>query len=185
MHIQGYALLTVQAHLHQLRPLPCKGGGLRGQDKCEAADTSHIAILFTGLYMIALGNGGVKAALPALGADQYDDKNPKEAAQLSSFFNWLLFSLTIGAIIGVTFIVWITTNQGWDWGFGICTLAILFGLVFVYMGKSLYRNNVPKGSPIIRILQVITITQNIMLFFIAYFMIIIKPVNVLHFHESL
>ncbi|KAG2666486.1 hypothetical protein I3760_15G063200 [Carya illinoinensis] len=154
IELLGYALLAVQAHLHQLRPLPCKGGGLSGQDKCEAAATSHVAILFTGLYMVALGTGGVKAALPSLGADQFDDKNPKEAAQLSSFFNWFLFSLTIGAILGVTFIVWITTNQGWDWGFGICTIAILCALVFVCMGKSLYRNNVPKGSPLVRILQV-------------------------------
>ncbi|KAG6624766.1 hypothetical protein CIPAW_16G050800 [Carya illinoinensis] len=142
IELLGYALLTVQAHFHQLRPIPCKDGGLYMQNNCEEADTSHVAILFNGLYMIALGIGGVKAAPPALEADQFNDKDPKEAAQLSSFFNWFLFSLTTGAIIGVTFVVWITSNQGWEWGFGICTVAVLFELVFVCMGKSMYRNNV-------------------------------------------
>lgn len=111
-------------------------------------------MLFTGLYLIALGTSGVKAALPSLGADQFDPKDPKEANQLSSFFNWFLFSLTIGATIGVTFLVYISTYQGWDWSFGVCTIAVLFAVVFISMGKSLYRNNVPKGSPIIRIFQV-------------------------------
>ncbi|KAG2663812.1 hypothetical protein I3760_16G050400 [Carya illinoinensis] len=153
IELLGYALLTVQAHFHQLRPIPCKDGGLYMQNNCEEADTSHVAILFTGLYMIALGIGGVKAAPPALEADQFNDKDPKEATQLSSFFNWFLFSLTTGAIIGVTFVVWITSNQGWEWGFGICTVAVLFELVFVCMGKSMYRNNVPKGSPLLRIIK--------------------------------
>jgi len=54
----------------------------------------------------------------------------------------------------VTILVWITTNQGWEWGFGICSVAVLFSLIFVCMGKSLYRNNKPMGSPLLRILQV-------------------------------
>ncbi|XP_030950366.1 protein NRT1/ PTR FAMILY 4.5-like [Quercus lobata] len=151
MELLGYALLAVQAHFPHLRPIPCKGH----MNKCEAANSSQTAILFTGLYLVALGTSGVKAALPALGADQFnDEKNPKEVAQLSSFFNWFLLSLTIGAILGVTILVWITTNQGWEWGFGICFVAVLFSLIFVCMGKSLYRNNKPMGSPLLRILQV-------------------------------
>ncbi|GMY28583.1 protein NRT1/ PTR FAMILY 4.5-like [Fagus crenata] len=158
IELLGYALLAVQAFLPQLRPIPCKGVALSQMNKCEAADTSQVAILFTGLYMVALGTSGVKAALPALGADQFDDKdNPKEAAQLSSFFNWFLFSITIGAIIGVTLVIWVSSNKGWEWGFGICFVAVLFALIFVCMGKSLYRNNEPKGSPLLRILQVFVV----------------------------
>ncbi|KAI5563987.1 hypothetical protein POPTR_014G036200v4 [Populus trichocarpa] len=147
----GYALLTVQAHFHQLRPIPCKDVS---SDQCEAADGSQSAILFTGLYLIAFGTSGIKAALPSLGADQFDENDPKEAIQLSSFFNWFLLSLTVGAIIGVTVIVWLSANLGWDLGFGVCAIAVFFAIIFVGMGKSLYRNNVPKGSPLARIAQV-------------------------------
>lgn len=155
--MQGYGILTVQARFHQLRPIPCKDLATTQMSQCEAATGGHAAILYTGLYLVALGTGGIKAALPALGADQFDEKDPKEATQLSSFFNWFLFSLTIGAIIGVTFIVWIGVNLGWDWSFIVCTLTILFAIVFICMGNSLYRNNVPKGSPLIRIIQVLSI----------------------------
>ncbi|KAJ4824043.1 hypothetical protein Tsubulata_007441 [Turnera subulata] len=150
----GYALLTVQAHFPRLRPIPCKGVAPDEANQCEVASNTQVAILFTGLYLIAFGTSGMKAALPSLGADQFDDKDPKEASQLSSFFNWFLFSLTIGAIIGVTFVIWISTNEGWVWGLGICTIAVLFAIIFVCMGKSLYRNNVPKGSPLARLAQV-------------------------------
>lgn len=155
IELVGYALLAVQAHFHQLRPIPCKGIAPDQMNQCHAADSTQAAILFTGLYLIAFGTSGVKAALPSLGADQFNEKDPKEVTQLSSYFNWLLFSLTIGAIIGVTFVVWIGTNQGWDWSFGVCTIAVLFAMVFVCMGKSLYRNNVPRGSPFVRIMQVL------------------------------
>ncbi|KAA8528575.1 hypothetical protein F0562_035930 [Nyssa sinensis] len=155
IEVVGYALLTVQAHFHQLRPFPCKDVTPSKMNQCENADSSQVAILFTGLYLVAFGTGGIKAALPSLGADQFDERDPKEAALLSSFFNWYLLSITIGAMFGVTFVVWISDNQGWDWAFGVCTLAVLMAIVFLWMGKSIYRNNAPKGSPIIRILQVL------------------------------
>ncbi|XP_059637607.1 protein NRT1/ PTR FAMILY 4.5-like [Cornus florida] len=154
IEVLGYATLTIQAHFRELRPIPCKGVAPSKMNQCEAADSSQAAILFTGLYLVALGTGGVKAALPSLGADQFDQRDPKEASLLSSFFNWFLFSLITGAIFGVTFVVWISDNQGWDWAFGVCTIAVLVAILFLFMGKSLYRNNVPKGSPIVRILQV-------------------------------
>ncbi|WJX41283.1 hypothetical protein P8452_28659 [Trifolium repens] len=154
MELLGYGILTVQARFQQLRPIPCKDIAPIHMNQCEAATGSHAVILYTGLYLVALGTSGVKAALPALGADQFDDKDPKEASKLSSFFNWFLFSLTSGAILGVTFIVWISTNKGWDWSFTVSTLVVLFSIVFICMGKSLYRNNTPKGSPLIRIIQV-------------------------------
>ncbi|KAL9396620.1 hypothetical protein Peur_010873 [Populus x canadensis] len=151
VEFMGYGLLTVQAHFHHLRPSPCKGVS---PDQCEGADGSQAAILFAGLYLIAFGTSGVKASLPSLGADQFDENDPKEASQLSSFFNWFLFSITIGAILGVTIIVWISTNQGWDLGFGVCAIAVLLAIIFASMGKSLYRNNVPKGSPLTSFAQV-------------------------------
>ncbi|KAI4316752.1 hypothetical protein L6164_024700 [Bauhinia variegata] len=153
----GYCVLTVQAHWQELRPIPCNDVASSHGNQCEAANGGQSAILYIGLYLVALGTGGIKAALPALGADQFDDKDPKEAAQLSSFFNWFLFSLTIGAVVGVTFVVWIGANQGWDWSFGVCTIAVLLAILFICMGKSLYRNYAPKGSPLHRIIQVFVV----------------------------
>ncbi|XVF36209.1 hypothetical protein REPUB_Repub19eG0038600 [Reevesia pubescens] len=151
VELLGYVLLTVQAHFDQLRPTPCTDVS----KQCEAANTGQAAILYTGLYLVALGTSGIKAALPLLGADQFDSNDPKGAAQISSYFNWFVFSLTLGSIAGVTFVVWISSNKGWDWAFGFCTIAVLLAIVFLCIGKRFYRDNAPKGSPIIRILQVL------------------------------
>nr|XP_043616297.1 protein NRT1/ PTR FAMILY 4.5-like [Erigeron canadensis] len=149
--VVGYALLAVQAHFEQLRPTPCNPTQV---NQCQQATSNQEAILFTGLYLVAFGTGGVKAALPSLGADQFDERNPKEAESLASFFNWLLFSITTGAIFGVTFVVWICSNPGWDWGLGVCSIAVLVAALFLLMGRSMFRDYVPKESPILRILQV-------------------------------
>ncbi|GER40893.1 major facilitator superfamily protein, partial [Striga asiatica] len=150
----GYALLAVQAHLKQLRPFPCKDVQA---SQCVAASTNQEAMLFTSLYLVALGSGGVKAALPSLGADQFDSRDPKEAPCLSSYFNWYYFFVNIGAILGLTFIVWINTNTGWDWAFAVCAMAIMMGVLALSMGRCWYRHNVPRGSPITRILQVFVV----------------------------
>lgn len=147
--------MTIQARFEFLRPVPCQGAAVLNGNQCEAANNGQLAIFFSGLYLVALGTSGLKAGLPSLGADQFDENDQKEAASLSSFFNWFLFSLTVGAVIGVTFVVWINQNRGWEWGFGVCAVALFFALLFLYMGKSSYRNNVPKGSPVLSILQVI------------------------------
>ncbi|KAL7605133.1 hypothetical protein Lser_V15G18876 [Lactuca serriola] len=153
--VVGYALLAVQAHFQELRPIPCNAS--LGSE-CEPAGSGQEAILFTGLYLIAFGSSGIKGALPSLGADQFDERDPKEAESLASFFNWFLFSVTTGAIFGVTFVVWISSNQGWDWGFTVCSIAVLVAALFLLMGKSTYRSYVPKGeSPILRILKVFVV----------------------------
>ncbi|XP_062099208.1 protein NRT1/ PTR FAMILY 4.6-like [Humulus lupulus] len=151
----GYTLLLVQAHRPELRPPTCVDNI---NHQCVEATTGEAAVLYAGLYFIALGSGGIKAALPALGADQFNERDPKEASQLSSFFNWFLFSLTIGAIFGVTLVVWISTTKGWDWGFAFCLIAVFLAVLSVSSGKSLYRNNVPKGSPLLRFLRVFVVS---------------------------
>ncbi|KAL1546689.1 hypothetical protein AAHA92_23251 [Salvia divinorum] len=155
LEILGYTLLAVQAHMKQLRPFPCKDVDPNKGIECESATGNQEAILFTGLYLVAMGVGGIRAAVPSLGADQFEED---DAASLSSFFNWYMFSVTVGAAFGVTFLVWISTNQGWDWSFGVCALAVAVSILFLAMGRSAYRINVPKAtSPLVRILQVLVV----------------------------
>ena len=111
-------------------------------------------MFYISLCMLALGSGGVRGALPALGGDQFDQKDPKEAKALASYFNRLLLCITIGAAIGVTGIVWVSTKKNWYWGFFISTVAAFVGFGFLAIGKPLYRLRAPGESPIVRITQV-------------------------------
>lgn len=143
---QALAMLTVQASMDHLHPDAC------GKSSCVKGG---IAVMFyASLYLLALGNGGVRGSMTAFGADQFDEKNPREAKALATFFNWLLMSATVGSIIGVTGIVWISTQKSWHWGFLIITIASSIGFLTLALGKPFYRIKSPGQSPILRITQV-------------------------------
>ncbi|KAI9121178.1 hypothetical protein K1719_008211 [Acacia pycnantha] len=149
----GLALLTVQAHYPHLKPPPCIV--LDPQAHCETLSGSNKTLLFVGLYLVAFGSSGIKASLPSHGADQFDDKDPKEASQMSSFFNYLLLAVCSGGAVSLTIVVYIEDNKGWDWGFGISSVAIFLAIVIFASGLPLYRLQIVQGtSAIIEIIQV-------------------------------
>lgn len=150
---QGMALLTIQAHYRKLRPPFCNV--FDPTSSCKEVSGSKAAFLFISLYMLAVGSAGVKAALPAHGADQFEENDPKEARQMSSFFNLFLLALCVGASVSLTLIVWIQDNRGWDWGFGISTITMFLGIIIFAAGLPMYRLHVIRGSSaIVEILQV-------------------------------
>ncbi|KAF3777399.1 NRT1-PTR FAMILY 4-2 protein [Nymphaea thermarum] len=136
IELLGLSIMTIQAHFKQFHPPPH-----------QRPSAAQAAMLYSGLYIMALGIGGVKAALPAHGGDQFPDRNKR----LSNFFNWFFFSLCSGGLIAVTLIVWIQENKGWQWGFGVATGAIFLLLVVVSLGLPYYRHKIPSGSPFSRI----------------------------------
>lgn len=103
-------------------------------------------LFFVALYLVAMGSGGIKAALPSHGADQFEEDDPKESLQRSTFFNWFLLGLCIGGAISLTFIVWLQDHKGWDIGLGLSTLAMFLGIVALVSGLPLYRIHVVRGS---------------------------------------
>uniref|UniRef100_A0A0D9W6L0 Major facilitator superfamily (MFS) profile domain-containing protein n=1 Tax=Leersia perrieri TaxID=77586 RepID=A0A0D9W6L0_9ORYZ len=151
----GFGLLALQAYLPSLHPLPCNTEAeLRN---CEEVHGLNNVILHVGLYTWAFSEGCMRACAPSLGADQFDHEDPSESRQQSSFFNWYTFGISLGGFIGLILIVWLENYKGWDIGFGVCALIILLGLVVVASALPLYRNQVPEGSPLTRILQVLVV----------------------------
>ncbi|XP_071739884.1 protein NRT1/ PTR FAMILY 4.5-like [Rutidosis leptorrhynchoides] len=149
----GLGLLTLQAHYPKFKPSLCNV--FVPHAKCEVVSGANAVLLFFGLYLLAVGSGGVKAALPSHGADQFDDKDPKESTQMSSFFNWLLLGVAIGGSISLTFFVWVQDNKGFDKGYGLSVIAMFLGSIIFMAGLPLYRIYVIKGtSAVIEIIQV-------------------------------
>lgn len=132
----GLVILTVQANTSALQP--AEGKEPTGR---------NAAILFLGLYMVAFGVGGIKGSLPAHGAEQFDDNTLHARNLRSTFFNYFVFCLATGALIAVTFVVWIEDNKGWQWGFGISTATILLSIPVFLAGSVTYRIKIPTGSP--------------------------------------
>lgn len=71
------------------------------------------------------------------------------------FFNWFYFSINIGALVASSVLVWIQENVGWEWGFGIPTVAMGIAVCSFFSGTVLYRFQKPGGSPLTRIAQVV------------------------------
>lgn len=111
-------------------------------------------MFYGSLSILAIGTGGVKGALPALGADQFDSLDPKGAKQLGSYFNWYMLSTTFGAMIGVSFVVWVSMNKDWYWGFFMGTTAAIVGFIAISLGKPFYHYPPLRNSPLLRIAQV-------------------------------
>ena len=122
-YFQGYMLLIIQSHYHKLQPEPC------GESTCVHG--TKALLFYASIWLVALGGGGIRGSVPTLGADQFDDKDPEERKYIATFFNWFLLSITIGASIGVTFVVYVSSHVGWDIGFSISMSCAFFGLFFL------------------------------------------------------
>ncbi|KAK1693873.1 hypothetical protein QYE76_010570 [Lolium multiflorum] len=151
----GYGLLALQAYLPSLHPPPCN---IEAElNNCKEVHGWNATLLYTALYMSAFGDGFIGVCLPSLGADQFDHEDPSESRKQSSFFNWYSFGISFGGSVGIILIVWLENYKGWDIGLGVCSILILFGLLIVAAGLPFYRNHVPEGSPLTRILQVLVV----------------------------
>ncbi|XP_019456595.1 PREDICTED: protein NRT1/ PTR FAMILY 4.6-like [Lupinus angustifolius] len=150
IEFMGLIVLTIQARIPSLKPSEC--------DKfttCIEVNGGKAAILFSGLYLVALGVGGIKGSLAAHGGEQFDETTPSGRKQRSTFFNYFVFCLSCGALIAVTFVVWIEDNKGWEWGFAISTISIFVSIPVFLAGSPTYRNKIPSGSPLTTILKVL------------------------------
>ncbi|XP_076922511.1 protein NRT1/ PTR FAMILY 8.3-like [Bidens hawaiensis] len=145
----GMGTLTLSASVPFLKPVECI------DTVCPEATPIQYAFLFTGLYLIALGTGGIKPCVSSFGADQFDDTDANERVKKGSFFNWFYFSINIGALVSGTFIVWIQENKGWGLGFAIPAFFMGVAIVSFFIGTPLYRFQKPGGSPITRMCQVL------------------------------
>lgn len=141
--------LTLSASVPALKPAECVGF------MCPPASSAQYIVFFLGLYLIALGTGGIKPCVSSFGADQFDDTDPAERVKKGSFFNWFYFSINIGALISSSFLVWIQDNAGWGLGFGIPALFMGLAIISFFSGTKLYRFQKPGGSPITRMCQVL------------------------------
>lgn len=151
--MQGLALLAIQANPPSFLPPACNP--FDPTSTCIKVSGSKAVLLFTALYLVAFGSAGLKASAPTHCADQFEERDPREAQQISSFFNWLLLSICLGGTISLTFVVWIQDAKGFAWGFGVCAASLLLGLLVFACGIPWYRiPAMQKSSALLEIFQV-------------------------------
>lgn len=95
-------------------------------------------VVYMGLYVIAVGNGGIKPCTSAFGADQFDIADSVERVKKGSF-NWFYFSISIGSLLSTTVFVWVQDNVGWGIGFAIPMVLMSLGFAVFVAGRGVYR----------------------------------------------
>jgi len=152
MTLQGMALLTLSVSLPGLKPPKCSTANV---ENCEKASVIQLVVFFGALYTLAIGTGGTKPNISTIGADQFDEFDPKEKIHKHSFFNWWMFSIFFGTFFATTVLVYVQDNVGWAIGYGLSTFGLAFSIFIFLLGTRLYRHKLPMGSPFTKMARVI------------------------------
>ncbi|MCO5583797.1 hypothetical protein L7F22_037711 [Adiantum nelumboides] len=149
-YILGLTLVMISATVRSLRPSCAKG------IDCGGPSSSQEGVLYAGMYMIAVGTGGIKPCVSTFGADQFEDERGVAMAKkmMASFFNWFFFAVNIGALFAFTVVVYVQDNVGWGAGLAIPLAGMVASLLLLLCGLPLYKHRAPQGSPLTRLLQV-------------------------------
>ncbi|XP_042455836.1 protein NRT1/ PTR FAMILY 8.3-like isoform X1 [Zingiber officinale] len=150
IYLLGVTMITLSSLTPSLKVPSCEEGS------CHSANGGQTLAFFSGLYLVAFGSGGVKAALLPFGADQFSDDNIEERQRKSSFFSLFYVCLNIGGLFSSTVIVWIQENLSWALGFGITAVCIAIALVGFLLGTPAYHLRAPSGTSSLKsVLQVV------------------------------
>ncbi|KFK41627.1 hypothetical protein AALP_AA2G152300 [Arabis alpina] len=136
IYVLGLALLTLSAFL-----VPISSPTDQNVENGEVLTTSSLlnVLFFFSLYLVAIGQSGHKPCVQAFGADQFDENDPKEKPDRSSFFNWWYLSMSAGICLAVIVVVYVQEAFSWALGFGIPCVFMVISLVLFVLGRKSYR----------------------------------------------
>lgn len=89
-------------------------------------------ILYIGLFLIALGAGGIKPCVSANVGDQFTKKNQHLIAKV---FNWFYLSINFGSFFSTLITPWVLHKYGPGWAFGIPGILMALATLFFWMGR--------------------------------------------------
>ncbi|XP_043704514.1 protein NRT1/ PTR FAMILY 6.1 [Telopea speciosissima] len=122
---------------------------------CEPAKPWQMLYLYVVLYITGFGAAGIRPCVSSFGADQFDERSTDYKSHLDRFFNFFYLSVTVGAIVAFTMVVYIQMKHGWGSAFGSLAIAMGISNMVFFVGTPLYRHRLPGGSPLTRVAQVL------------------------------
>ncbi|KAA8525271.1 hypothetical protein F0562_007126 [Nyssa sinensis] len=131
----GMTLLWLTAMIPQLKPAPCD----QFNNNCNSPTAPQLAVLFSSFGLISIGAGCVRPCSMAFGADQLNNtENPNNERVLQSFFSWYYAVTGISTVLALTIIVYIQDQFGWQVGFVVPAILMVFSVLMFLLGSSLY-----------------------------------------------
>jgi POT family proton-dependent oligopeptide transporter len=98
---------------------------------------------FAGLFLIALGAGGIKPCVSAFVGDQFDQTNKHRAKVVFDAFYWII---NFGSLFASLFIPVLLRRWGPAWAFGVPGVLMLIATILLWAGRGSYVH-VPPAPP--------------------------------------
>uniref|UniRef100_U3I5Y9 Solute carrier family 15 member 2 n=1 Tax=Anas platyrhynchos platyrhynchos TaxID=8840 RepID=U3I5Y9_ANAPP len=118
----------------------------------------HVVLSMVGLFLIALGTGGIKPCVSAFGGDQFEEEHTSER---SKFFSVFYLSINAGSLIS-TFVTPVLRGDVKCFGedcyalaFGVPAALMVLALVVFIAGSGLYRKMPPQGNVLLEVCKCI------------------------------
>ncbi|MCF6312285.1 MAG: MFS transporter [Verrucomicrobiales bacterium] len=100
-----------------------------------------------GLWLIALGSGGIKPCVSAHVGDQFGSENRHLVPQI---FNWFYWSINLGAFLSTLLTPWLLEWYGPHWAFGVPGILMALATILFWVGRWKFVHIPPKGVLFIR-----------------------------------
>ncbi|TKY50550.1 NRT1/ PTR FAMILY 7.1 [Spatholobus suberectus] len=149
--VLGLALSSLSSWRFLINPAGCGDGNTPCKPSSIGDDIFYLSI-----YLVAFGYGGHQPTLATFGADQYDEKNPKEKSSKVAFFCYFYFALNAGSLFSNTVLVYYEDTGKWTMGFLVSLVSAVIAFLSFLLGTPRYRHVKPCGNPVVRVAQVFT-----------------------------
>ena len=103
--------------------------------------------LVAGLWLIAIGSGGIKPCVSAHVGDQFGQLNRDLIPRI---FNWFYWSINLGAFVSTLLTPWLLEWYGPHWAFGVPGFLMALATLVFWMGRWKFVHIPAQGGSFLR-----------------------------------
>lgn len=127
----------------------CIGNAVLATSDLATTIESKQIILFSGLFIIAIGTGGIKPCVSAFVGDQAGGFDSQTMTRIYSAFYW---SINFGSFFAMLIIPFVRDNWGYGVAFAIPGIFMAIATAVFWLGKRTYKHKAPAQPDFFNIL---------------------------------
>lgn len=128
----------------------CLGNAVLATSDLATSVESKQIILFTGLFIIAIGTGGIKPCVSAFVGDQAGGFDSQTMTRIYSAFYW---SINFGSFFAMLVIPFVRDNWGYGIAFAIPGVFMALATLVFWLGNKTYKHKSPAQPEFLSVLS--------------------------------